>query len=65
MQFSRHGIPQIVISDNGSQYASTRFARFASGWHFQLSTSSPLHSQVEEKLRVQIYKWEDVMIIAT
>ena len=29
MQFSRHGIPEVVISDNGPQYASTEFAKFA------------------------------------
>ena len=30
MQFSQHGIPEIVISDNGPQYASTEFTKFAS-----------------------------------
>ena len=30
MQFSRHGISEVVISDNGPQYASTEFAKFAS-----------------------------------
>ncbi|XP_068704680.1 uncharacterized protein [Montipora foliosa] len=45
MQFSRHGIPEIVISDNASQSASTEFARFASGWHFRHITSCPLHSK--------------------
>ena len=41
MQFSRHGIPEIIISDNGPQYASAEFAKFASDWHFQHITSSP------------------------
>lgn len=44
-QFSRHGISEIVISDNGWQFAFIEFARFASGWHFQHITSSTLHSQ--------------------
>ena len=30
MQFSRHGVPEMVISDSGPQYASTEFAKFAS-----------------------------------
>ena len=32
-QFSRYGVPEIVMSDNASQYASTEFADFASDWH--------------------------------
>ena len=29
MQFSRHGIPEIVVSDNGPQYNSCEFKKFA------------------------------------
>ena len=45
VQFSRHGIPEIVIPENGPQYASTEFAKFASDWHFQHITSSPRNPQ--------------------
>ena len=34
VQFSRHGIPEIVISANGPQYDSFEFAKFAKDWHF-------------------------------
>ncbi|UYV81197.1 K02A2.6-like, partial [Cordylochernes scorpioides] len=44
-QFSRYGIPQIIVSDNGRQFTSTEFQKFSKEWQFQHSTSSPLHSQ--------------------
>jgi len=44
-QFSRHGIPQVVVSDNGPQFAAELFRKFSSTWQFQHHTSSPYHSQ--------------------
>ena len=43
--FSRHGIPEIVRSDNGPQYSSTEFLSFASSYGFQHCTSSPRFPQ--------------------
>ena len=39
--FARHGISEIVISDNGPQFASKEFAEFAAKWEFSHITSSP------------------------
>ena len=39
--FARHGIPEIVISDNGPQFTSKEFAEFAAKWEFSHITSSP------------------------
>lgn len=39
--FSRHGIPELVHSDNGPQYASREFADFSAQYGFQHVTSSP------------------------
>lgn len=39
--FSRHGIPELVISDNGPQYASQEFSGFAQEYGFKHVTSSP------------------------
>ena len=50
MQFSRHGIPEIVISDGGPQYDSAEFTKFAKDWHFQHITSSPRNSQSNGKI---------------
>ena len=41
MQFSRHGIPEIVVSDSGPQYDCFEFKKFAEDWDFQHITSSP------------------------
>jgi transposase InsO family protein len=47
--FARYGIPDQVISDNGPQYSSTSFAKFAAAWDFEHLTSSPGHSQSNGK----------------
>ena len=43
--FARHGIPKIVVSDNGPQFSCTLFARFAETYEFRHQTSSPHHPQ--------------------
>ena len=43
--FSRHGIPETVISDNGSQYSSKQYKQFAREWQFSHKTSSPRYPQ--------------------
>ena len=40
--FARHGIPDVLHSDNAMQYASGLFQDFAKEWGFTHSTSSPL-----------------------
>ena len=39
--FSTHGVPKIVISDNGPQFSSSEFKQFAVGWGVTHVTSSP------------------------
>ena len=43
--FARYGIPEVVRSDNGPQYDSAEFAKFAKDWEFKHVTSSPLYAQ--------------------
>ena len=40
--FSHHGIPDILISDNGPQFDLAEFRRFADVWGFEHAKSSPL-----------------------
>ena len=43
--FARRGIPNTVVSDNGPQFDSDEFHRFACEWEFDHVTSSPGHAQ--------------------
>ena len=47
--FARYGIPEEFVSDNGSQFTSSCFEKFASKWDIKLTTSSPYHSQSNGK----------------
>jgi len=43
--FARHGVPELVVSDNGTQYSSEEFDMFAKTYGFTHITSSPKHPQ--------------------
>ena len=43
--FATHGIPDVVVSDNGGQFGSQKFADFAETYGFSHVTSSPKHPQ--------------------
>lgn len=48
-QFSRHGIPDVLLTDNGPQFINGEFSEFATHWEFQHVTSSPYHLKSNEK----------------
>lgn len=41
--FARHGIPEVVVSDNGLQFASATYTQFSQEYGFSHVTSSPLY----------------------
>ena len=43
--FSRHGIPETIISDNGPQYSSAEYKHFANQYSFTHTTISPKYPQ--------------------
>ena len=43
--FARHGIPELVFSDNGPQFDSKDFKTFSESWQFTHTTSSPHYPQ--------------------
>lgn len=49
-RFARHGIADVVVSDNGPQYTSAEFRCFAESWEFEHTTSSPGHAQSNGQL---------------
>ena len=38
-QFSRHGIPDVLVTDNGPQFVSKEFEEFTLAWEFKHVTS--------------------------
>ena len=43
--FARHGISEVVRSDNGPQFSAEEFTKFANCFGFQHVTSSPRYPQ--------------------
>ena len=56
--FARHGIPEMVISDNGPQFACDTYAKFAREYGFNHVTSNPHYPQCngEAERAVQMVK---------
>ena len=58
VQYIRHGIPHVLVSNNGPQFTSKEFAEFAKQWEFQHVTSSPYHPKSNGKAEsaVKVFK---------
>ncbi|XP_041379100.1 uncharacterized protein K02A2.6-like [Gigantopelta aegis] len=66
--FAHHGIPEIVVLDNGRQFVSAEFRKFAIDWNFKHVTTSPYYPQAngeaERAVRTakEILKQEDMIL---
>ena len=47
--FARKGVPEVVISDNGPQFAREQFTILANQWGFEHRPGSPGHQQTNRK----------------
>ena len=61
MYFSRHGIPEIVVSDNGPQYDSCELNKSIQDWNFRHITSSPCNPQGNGKVESAVKICEGIM----
>ena len=53
-QFSRHGIPDTLVTDNGSQFTSQEFKQFAHSWEIVHVSSSPHHHKSNGKVEAAV-----------
>ena len=58
--FSRHGIPEVVRSENGPQYSSQEFAAFSKAYSFKHITSSPLYPQSNGQVKRTVDSEKDI-----
>ena len=49
VQFARHGRPDVLITDSGTQFTSSAVSAFVKEWQFEHRTSSPRYPQPRRK----------------
>ena len=59
--FATHGIPDIVMSDNGPQYSSEQFLNFAQSYEFTHVTSSPRYPQANGEAERAVRTIKDLL----
>jgi transposase InsO family protein len=59
--FARHGLPDVVMSDNGPPFQSAEFKAFAVAWEFNHITSSPRYSQSNGKIEKSVKTVKNLM----
>ncbi|XP_038106836.1 uncharacterized protein K02A2.6-like [Culex quinquefasciatus] len=52
--FSRHGKPQRVVTDNGTNFVNREWQQFAREWSFEHTTSAPHHQQANGKAEAAV-----------
>lgn len=52
--FARHGVPEILLADNQSNFKSQEFLQFASEWEFKFTTSAPYHHEANGRAEAAV-----------
>ncbi|XP_058811065.1 uncharacterized protein K02A2.6-like [Topomyia yanbarensis] len=52
--FARHGKPQRILTDNGSNFVNSKMVKFASDWDIEHVTSAPHHQQANGKAEAAV-----------
>ena len=59
--FSRHGIPEIIIADNGPEFLAATFSKFAEEWGFNHLTCSPHYPKSNGEAEIAGHTAKDLM----
>ena len=59
--FARHGIPEQLISDNGLQFSSTSFAKFAKDYGFTHILTSPRYPQANGEVECAVQTMKNLL----
>ena len=65
VHFARYRIPDTVVTDNGPQFRSQEYEKFAATWEFTHSTLSPYRSQSNGKVESAVKIAKKLMAKAT
>lgn len=52
--FACHGTPQMIITDNGTNFVNEEMVKFSKSWDFKHSTSAPYHQQANGKAEAAV-----------
>ena len=52
--FSRYGIPDKLVLDNGPQFSTMKFTKFVRDWGFQHLTSSPWYPKSNRMVEISV-----------
>ena len=64
VQFARHGIPGVLIMDNGSEFDNQEFKTFSSQWQFEYRTSCPRYPQSNGKVENAVKTCKGLLVKA-
>ena len=64
VQFARHGIPEVLISNNGPEFDNQEFKNFSTDWQFEHRTSGPRYPQANGKVENAVKTYKGLLLKA-